>query len=80
MQTKLTLRLDDKLIRRAKRLSKKNGKSVSQMVADFFTHLEEPDDDWVEKLTPTVRSMLGVLKGSKLDEKDYKAYLEKKYL
>jgi len=50
------------------------------MVADFFTHLEEPDDDWVEKLTPTVRSMLGVLKGSKLDEKDYKAYLEKKYL
>ena len=36
MQTKLTLRLDDWLIRKAKRFSKKTGKSVSKIVADYF--------------------------------------------
>ncbi len=33
MQTKLTLRLEDKLIKQAK----EQGKSLSQIVADYFT-------------------------------------------
>ncbi len=36
MQTKLTLRLDDRLIRKAKDFASKNGKSLSQVVGDYF--------------------------------------------
>jgi hypothetical protein len=34
MQTKLTLRMEDELIRLAKSVSEKKGKSLSKMVAD----------------------------------------------
>ena len=36
MQTKLTLRLDDELIEEAKSYAARAGKSVSQIVADYF--------------------------------------------
>jgi hypothetical protein len=37
MHRKLTLRLDEALIHKMKRISKKSGKSVSRMVADYFS-------------------------------------------
>lgn len=77
MNTKLTLRLDDKLIARAKRHSADSGKSISQLVADFFT-LIDVKDSGVE-VTPRVRSLRGVLAGSGLDEGDYHRHLEEKY-
>lgn len=40
MQTKLTLRLDHELIERAKAYARRTGKSVSEVVADFFIQLE----------------------------------------
>jgi antitoxin component of RelBE/YafQ-DinJ toxin-antitoxin module len=40
VNTRLTLRLDDELIARAKRHSAETGRSVSQLVADFFTLIE----------------------------------------
>jgi hypothetical protein len=40
MNTKLTLRLDDKLIASAKRHSAESGKSVSQLVSDFFALID----------------------------------------
>ena len=40
MNTKLTLRLDDRLIDRAKRYSNRSGKSVSQLVSDYFALIE----------------------------------------
>ena len=42
MQTKLTLRLDEHLIENAKVFAKQSGKSLSQMVADYFFQLENP--------------------------------------
>jgi hypothetical protein len=36
MKSKLTLRLDDRLKERAKRLAKKRGTSVSKIVEDYF--------------------------------------------
>ena len=80
MQTKLTLRLDEKLIRWAKLYAKRTGKSVSQMVADYFALLQPRLEDENFDLTPTVRSLKGVLKGSGLDREDYKRHLEEKYL
>jgi len=80
MQTKLTLRIDDKLISRAKRSAKKRGKSVSQLVADYFQVLEDEIANNDAELTPIVRSLRGILKDHKIDESDYKKHLEEKYI
>ncbi len=81
MQTKLTLRLDDELVRRAKKHAKKRGKSVSQLVADYFAILDEPiGEEREEEMTPLVRSLAGVLEGYDVSEKDYYEYLGRKHL
>ena len=54
MQTKLTLRLDDDLIEKAKSYAKGTGRSVSQMVADYFALLEKDLVDDGDVLTPIV--------------------------
>ena len=43
MKTKLTLRLDDQLIRKAKDYSDRSGKSVSRLVADYFSLIESDE-------------------------------------
>ncbi len=78
MQTKLTLRLDANLIRRAKRYAKRSGKSVSTVVADFFAALDTPADE-PGSLPPKVRSLFGALGTTPLDESDYARHLEQKY-
>ena len=80
MQTKLTLRLDDKLINRAKSHARKSGKSVSQIVASYFSLLDDIPKKETSELTPIVRSLKGSLKGAKIDKKDYHNYLEEKHL
>ena len=79
MQTKLTLRVDEELIRRAKEHARRSGKSVSRIVADFLALLEEPVEKQMVELTPTVRSLLGALKGNPAGEEDYYRYLEEKH-
>jgi hypothetical protein len=78
MNTKLTLRLDDRLIASAKRHSAESGRSISQLVADFFALIEIEAGDM--EATPRVRSLRGVLADSGLDASDYKRHLEEKYL
>lgn len=80
MNTKLTLRLDDKLIKKAKIYSAKRGKSVSALVADFFSLLCVEEKPETKNLPPKVASLRGILKGKKIKEEDYKKYLEKRYL
>ena len=78
MNTKLTLRLDDRLIMSAKRHSAESGRSISQLVADFFALIEIEAGDI--EATSRVRSLRGVLAASGLDVSDYKRHLEEKYL
>lgn len=80
MNTKLTLRLEEDLIRSAKRHASIMGKSVSQMVADYFYLLDKKSSKGKQQITPIVKSLRGSLKGSGVDEKDYKNYLDDKYL
>lgn len=80
MQTKLTLRLDEELIRRAKSHAKKSGKSVSQLVAEYFALLEEQPQEQDFQFTPVVRSLKGALRGPDVGVADYHRYLEDKYL
>lgn len=79
MKTKLTLRLDDELINRAKRYSDRSGKSVSQLVADYFALIETDERIPGTELTPRVRSMIGSLKGASTTEEDYRRHLEEKH-
>ena len=78
MQTKLTLRLDAQLIERAKTHARNRGKSVSQMVADYFALLGQEDPH--EMLPPLTRSLRGALRGAPIDEDEYHRHLEEKYL
>ena len=80
MQSKLTLRLDEGLIRQAKAIARKKGKSVSQMVSEYFALLGGGASSRSEPLAPKVRSLKGVLKRCKTDREDYRRHLEDKYL
>jgi hypothetical protein len=80
MQTKLTLRLEDQLIEQAKSYATQAGKSVSQVVADYFKLLTTDTAKPPSSSAPITQSLRGVLRDSKLDESDYKKYLEGKYL
>lgn len=81
MQSKLTLRLDDELIREAKVLARQRGTSLSQLVAAYFRALtrspeEQPEN---EPLPPLTRSLVGALQDADLDEEDYRAHLDQKH-
>ena len=79
MNTKLTLRLDEQLISKAKRYSDRSGKSVSQLVADFFSAIDSDEDIPGTEISPRVRSLRGAFKGSTATQEDYRRYLEDKY-
>jgi hypothetical protein len=78
MQTKLTLRLEEQLIEQAKSYAAQAGKSVSQIVAEYFKLLTTQKVKVNAPATPITQSLRGVLRESKQDEKDYKTYLEEK--
>jgi len=80
MHTKLTLRLEEGLVQRAKSFAKKTGKSVSRIVSDYFTILELPSRrDKPVSWPPLVRSLKGSLRRARVDEKDYRRYRQEKY-
>jgi len=80
MNTKLTLRMDDSLIESVKRYSSESGKSVSQIVADYFTVIQNEKLHDNDALTPNVRALKGVLSNPHVDLDAYHHYLEEKYL
>ena len=80
MNSKLTLRLDEDLIKTAKKYSIKSGKSLSKIVADLFSIIEDNDIDIEHNLSPKVRRLKGSLRNASISEKDYKIYLEQKHL
>jgi hypothetical protein len=89
MDNKLTLRLGESLIGQAKKLAKRNGMSLSQMVADYFHSLaarfgpkraEKPLTPLVASLRGSLRACLSGRQGRSLRVKDYRRHLEEKYL
>ncbi|MYD98525.1 MAG: antitoxin [Gammaproteobacteria bacterium] len=79
MQTKLTLRMDDQLIAAAKKHATRTGKSLSQLVAEYFAACVGAVPRQAQE-TPTVARLRGCLKGTGVTADDYGAYLEEKYL
>lgn len=79
MNTKLTLRMEESVIARAKIEATARGKSVSQMVSEFIESLAVVKSVEQPQLPPVTHSLLGVLKGKAVAESDYKAHLLEKY-
>ncbi len=82
MHTKLTLRLEDQLIEAAKAHALASGRSISQMVAEYFLLLGSPSVTKTspQPLAPRVAKLKGVLKGTAADREDYRGYLDTKCL
>jgi len=80
MDTKLTIKLDNDVISRAKSYAKHRRTSLSRMIESFLDSVTKNETDDIE-ITPLVKSLSGVIK---LPEGfDYKKertdYLVKKY-
>lgn len=80
MHTKLTLRLDDQLIRCAKSHARKEGKSVSRLVEDYFALLDQSVKFPGNKaLPPVTRALYGALALAQIDDTNYYDYLKEKH-
>ncbi len=79
MHTKLTLRLDARLIGRAKAYARRAGKSVSTVVADYFALLDQEAERAPTRVPPGVRALRGALRAPELDVADYRRHLVRKY-
>ena len=80
MNTKLTLKLDKNIIKKAKVYANKHNQSLSQIVEKYFNTLVEDKDDKIY-LSPIVKELSGVLKSdASIDHKEtYSDYLINKY-
>jgi hypothetical protein len=76
MNTKFTLRLDEKLIASTKRHSAESGRPLSQLVADFLFLIEAQSAD--VEITSRAGALRGVLAASGLDEGEYRRHLERR--
>jgi replicative DNA helicase len=80
MGTKLTLRIEEDLIRRAKYYSRQHGKSLSKLVADYFAALDGETESAARHLPPLTRSLKGAAAGHRMNLQDYSRHLEAKHL
>ena len=82
MKTKLTLRLDDKVIQRAKIYARSQRISLSKIIESYLDSLTgEKDTDDKKSITPLVESLSGVINlPPDFDyKKEYADYLTEKY-
>jgi hypothetical protein len=74
---KLTLSVDEKVVNVAKRYAARHRTSVSRLVEDYLALISRRAD--VSDDTPVLSRVYGLLKGSRLDERDYRRHLLEKY-
>jgi hypothetical protein len=75
-KTKLTLRLNKRLIKQAKQYASRHNISVSELVETFFRRLETVGES---DHTPLVRQLTGILPAEMNVEQEYGRYLLEKY-
>jgi len=81
MTTKLTLRLDEKLIDQAKKTARAKGVSLSRIVEDYFRSLVARKEKETPE-SPVLTEISGVLSSSAVSKKfraEYRKHLEGKY-
>jgi len=60
METKLTLKIEQKVIHTAKMYAKRNNRSLSKIVENYFRNLS-PEHNFSKKHSPIVERLSGVL-------------------
>jgi hypothetical protein len=78
MNTKLTLSIEQKVVNKAKKFARRNGRSLSDLVENYLkaiTAEEEPDQT---EVSPMVRSMQGGINVPENFDYDYKKLLKKR--
>jgi len=81
MQTKLTLRVDDRTVRSAKSYARVRHTSLSRIVEEYFRRLEGLESATLAD-TPVLSELSGLLVGRGNPDalrKSYRAHLEEKY-
>jgi len=80
MDTKLTLKLEQAIIEKAKVYAKSHKTSLSQLIENYLLNITNEKKE-EEKITPLVKSLSGIMKlPSDLDlKKGYTDYLTEKY-
>jgi len=82
METKLTLRLNDNVIERAKIYARSHKISLSKMIESYLDSITKQKEENKEiSITPLVESLSGVINlAADFDyKKEYRDYLEEKY-
>ncbi|MCK4893617.1 MAG: antitoxin [Calditrichia bacterium] len=80
MQSKLTLRIDDELITKAKKFARQRGKSLSRLVSEYLSYIISGEEPAHLDLPPHVKSLYGSLSDTDIDESQYKEHILEKYL
>jgi hypothetical protein len=78
MDTKLTLKLDQEIIERAKEYAKNKNTSLSKLIENVLSRMTA-SGDFNTQITPLVDSLSGIIDANRINEDDYRTYLEEKY-
>jgi macrodomain Ter protein organizer (MatP/YcbG family) len=80
MDAKLTLKLEQSVIEKAKDYAKRQKTSLSRLIENYLLDVTD-EENAQEKITPLVRSLSGIidLPDDYDHKKDYADYLAKKY-
>lgn len=81
MTTKLTLTVEKSIIERAKLYARKTGKSLSEIIENYLESITNNSRDET-KMSPRLKKIVGAVKlpQSFDEERELRAYLEKKHL
>ena len=77
--SKLTLSVEDAVVRRAKRYAARRGTSVSRIVEQYLDLVSRPAPSEEEDVTPLLKQLRAEMKGVSVDVAEYYRYLERKY-
>jgi hypothetical protein len=76
--TKLTLSVEQGVVKRAKRYAAGRGTSVSRLVERYLDLVSRPAPEAVDP-TPVLKRLRSELKRASVEVADYRRYLERKY-
>lgn len=77
--TKLTLSVQQGVVKRAKRYAARRGTSVSRLVERYLDLVSRPASEADADPTPVLKRLRSELKRASVDVADYRRYLERKY-
>ena len=80
MDTKLTIKLEQNIIQKAKGYAKTHGTSLSKIIENYLQKITN-DNEEKEKITPLVKSLSGIIDLPKdfNHKKEYSDFLVNKY-